>query len=117
MAPFPPDFSSRAYRESVQALVSSLDTDEREGLSEAAAGTRLTEHGRNELPVEPPEPAWRRFLAQFQDLLVLLLLAATAISAACGPSNATRRSPTRRSRSLPSSCSTPLWGTCRRRAP
>jgi Ca2+-transporting ATPase len=39
-------------------------------------------HGPTELTVEKPAPAWRRFLAQFQDALVILLLAATAISAA-----------------------------------
>ena len=35
----------------------------------------------NELAAEKPVPAWRRFLAQFQDVLVILLLVATAISA------------------------------------
>ena len=39
------------------------------------------QHGRNELAAEKPPPAWRRFLAQFQDVLVILLLVATAISA------------------------------------
>jgi len=73
---------SGAYRQRVEALVAALGTDEHEGLSDEAATTRLTEHGRNELPVEPPVPAWRRLLAQFQDMLVILLLVATALSAA-----------------------------------
>ena len=51
------------------------------GLSDAEARARLREHGRNELAARPPVPAWRRFLAQFQDVLVILLLVATAISA------------------------------------
>ena len=33
------------------------------------------------LTAEKPVPAWRKFLAQFQDVLVVLLLVATAISA------------------------------------
>src|SRR5262249_19077547 len=37
--------------------------------------------GRNELAAEPPVPAWRRFLAQFRDVLVILLLIATVVSA------------------------------------
>jgi Ca2+-transporting ATPase len=41
----------------------------------------LAEYGSNELAGEKPVPAWRRFLAQFQDVLVILLLIATAISA------------------------------------
>jgi Ca2+-transporting ATPase len=51
-------------------------------LSEAEARTRLDRHGRNELTAEKPVPGWRKFLAQFQDALVILLLIATAISAA-----------------------------------
>ena len=43
---------------------------------------RLGRHGKNELTAETPVPAWRKFLAQFQDVLVVLLLVATAISAA-----------------------------------
>ena len=39
-------------------------------------------YGRNELAAEPPVPRWRRFLAQFEDVLVILLLVATAISLA-----------------------------------
>jgi P-type Ca2+ transporter type 2C len=43
---------------------------------------RVERDGRNELTAEMPVPAWRRFLAQFRDVLVILLLAATAISVA-----------------------------------
>ena len=38
--------------------------------------------GRNELASEAPVPGWRRFLSQFQDVLVILLLIATAVSVA-----------------------------------
>ena len=51
------------------------------GLTDSEARSRLEQHGRNELAAEKPVPAWRRFLAQFQDVLVILLLVATAISA------------------------------------
>jgi Ca2+-transporting ATPase len=46
------------------------------------ARRRLERYGRNELDAEDPVPAWRRFLAQFRDVLVILLLLATAISTA-----------------------------------
>jgi len=69
------------YRQSVDEVAATLGTDLRAGLSDAEARARLGEHGRNELAARAPVPAWRRFLAQFQDVLVLLLLAATAISA------------------------------------
>jgi Ca2+-transporting ATPase len=41
---------------------------------------RLARYGRNELTAEKSVPRWRKFLAQFQDVLVILLLIATAIS-------------------------------------
>ena len=71
-----------AYRETVDKIVASLGTDTGLGLSDEEARSRLGRYGPNELVAEKPVPAWRRFLAQFQDLLVILLLIATAISAA-----------------------------------
>ena len=72
---------SRAYRQPIDDVVAALGTDVRRGLSDSEAQSRLEQHGRNELAAEKPLPAWRRFLAQFQDVLVILLLVATAISA------------------------------------
>ena len=57
-------------------------TDARRGLSEDDARSRLQRYGRNELALGEPVPAWKKFLAQFQDALVILLLVATLISAA-----------------------------------
>ena len=71
-----------AYRLGVAAVAAALDTDVRGGLDDAEAASRLVQEGRNELAAEPPVPVWRRFLAQFQSALVVLLLVATAISAA-----------------------------------
>ena len=70
-----------AYRESAEAIANTLGTDARSGLRADEARARLQRYGPNELAAEPPVPAWRRFLAQFQDVLVVLLLIATAISA------------------------------------
>ena len=50
------------------------------GLTEAAAAARLARDGPNALTEAPPTPWWRRFLAQLRSTVVLLLLAATAIS-------------------------------------
>jgi Ca2+-transporting ATPase len=61
-------------------VLADLDTDARSGLSKAEAQARLRKHGRNELAQEKPVSRWRRFLAQFQNVLVILLLIATAIS-------------------------------------
>src|SRR6185312_837796 len=45
------------------------------------ASARLERDGRNELTAQKPVPVWKKFLAQFTDALVILLLIATAISA------------------------------------
>src|SRR5690606_23705821 len=57
-----------------------LGVDPAVGLSTAEAARRLRVDGPNELRAKPPLPGWRRFLAQFQDPLVYLLLVAVAIS-------------------------------------
>jgi Ca2+-transporting ATPase len=69
------------YRQNIDALVSALGTNAQHGLTNAVARARLARDGPNELAAEQPVPAWRRFAAQFQDVLVILLLVATAISA------------------------------------
>src|SRR5512145_3340027 len=52
------------------------------GLAESEAQARLERDGPNELATEGAVPAWRRLLDQFKDALVLLLVAAAAISCA-----------------------------------
>jgi Ca2+-transporting ATPase len=76
-----PDLT-RPYRHDGADIVAALGTNARRGLDTDQARARLDRHGRNELAAEPPTPAWRRFLAQFEDVLVILLLVATAISTA-----------------------------------
>ena len=61
-------------------VVAALGSDAERGLTTQEAQARLGRYGRNELEAERPTPAWRRFLAQFQDVLVILLLVATAVS-------------------------------------
>ena len=72
---------SEAYRQPADDVLASLGSDASLGLSTAEALLRIERFGRNELAAEPPVPAWRKFLAQFQDVLVILLLIAALISA------------------------------------
>jgi Ca2+-transporting ATPase len=69
------------YQQSAEQALAAQGSDAHRGLSASEAHRRLLQFGANELATEPPIPGWRRFLAQFQDVLVLLLLIATAISA------------------------------------
>ncbi|KAK3717946.1 High affinity Ca2+/Mn2+ P-type ATPase-like protein [Vermiconidia calcicola] len=54
------------------------------GLHPSEASARLHVQGSNELPHEEPEPLWLRFVKQFKETLILLLLASAAISAFMG---------------------------------
>ncbi|MBI0064322.1 cation-translocating P-type ATPase [Bifidobacterium polysaccharolyticum] len=64
----------------VDQVALALNVDPNQGLAEAEAARRLELFGPNELAGAPPVPAWRKFLQQFKDPLVYLLLVATAIS-------------------------------------
>ena len=75
------DSNAVPYRQPVDKVLAALGTDARLGLSQGEVRKRLETYGRNELATEKPVPAWRKFLAQFQDVLVILLLIATVISA------------------------------------
>ena len=58
-----------------------LGVDPGVGLS-ADAARRLGRYGPNRLAETPREPRWRVFLRQFQNLLILILLVAAAVSLA-----------------------------------
>jgi Ca2+-transporting ATPase len=68
------------YRHSVADVVMTLKTNAQFGLSAGEAQARLERYGRNELVTEKSVPAWRKFLAHFTDVLVILLLVAAFIS-------------------------------------
>lgn len=71
-----------AHQQPIEAVMAALATDGLRGQSEASARERREQYGANELTAETPAPAWRKVLAQFTDALVVLLLIATALSAA-----------------------------------
>jgi Ca2+-transporting ATPase len=72
---------SEVYAQTVDEVLARLDTDGRSGLSRQQVNERLGRYGKNELTAETPVPAWRKFLAQFSDVLVILLISAGLISA------------------------------------
>ena len=61
-----------------------LETSLTHGLTPATALSRLRDFGPNEIPHEPPEPLWLRFLKQFQEPLIILLLASAFASVLVG---------------------------------
>lgn len=70
------DPSLLSYDDVEQALSTSMGR----GLTSAEAARRLEKFGPNRLKGKPPVPKWKRFLQQFEDPLVYLLIGATIIS-------------------------------------
>jgi P-type Ca2+ transporter type 2C len=68
------------WREPADEVATALDTDAHDGLAASEAAARLARLGANRLDEAQPVPAWRKFLGQFADPLIYLLLAATVVS-------------------------------------
>ena len=62
------------------AVLQQAGTDQARGLDSAEAARRLAQDGPNALDTQAPVPGWRKFLEQFHDPLIYLLLAAIAIT-------------------------------------
>ncbi|MEM6421181.1 MAG: cation-transporting P-type ATPase [Pseudomonadota bacterium] len=71
----------RIYAVSADDALRALGVNET-GLSSAEAATRLATHGANRLPEPAKRSALRRFLAHFHNLLIYVLIASAAVTAA-----------------------------------
>lgn len=71
------------YNFSIPDILKQLQTSE-QGLSHAEAKIRLSEVGSNELQEKKKLPAWRLFLNQFKDYMIVVLLAAAILSGIMG---------------------------------
>ncbi|HMP08926.1 cation-transporting P-type ATPase [Hydrogenophaga sp.] len=71
------------HRLSPEQALEQLDSSPR-GLSTAEATVRLQRHGPNRLEMTEGPGLWRRVLAQFNNLLIMVLLAAVVVTALIG---------------------------------
>ena len=67
-----------------ELVLRTLASCEQTGLSASQVAAARDQFGWNELATVAPEPAWKRFLAQFSDVVVWILIAAALISGAMG---------------------------------
>lgn len=72
--------SSEACLESWENVASILRTNIQHGLSERDAVTRRSVNGFNEFNIAEDDPLWKKYLSQFKDPLILLLLASAFVS-------------------------------------
>ena len=75
----PPAWHAQSPAFAFEALRSDLD-----GLSSQEVAKRQQTHGPNELAVSGRTPVWRLLAEQFQNVLIIILLIATALSAVLG---------------------------------
>ena len=61
-----------------------LNTNFNTGLTSSEAASRRIQYGSNELDLNPPEPLFYKFIEQFQNPLILLLLGSAGISVLIG---------------------------------
>ena len=68
------------YRLTAEAVLDSLQVDSSCGVSDAQAASRRATVGDNVLAAAVRVPGWRRFIGQFQDLLILILIGAAVVA-------------------------------------
>lgn len=67
-----------------EEVLERLGTDADKGLSSSQVRVAQERYGSNELTEAAPTPLWRKFLAQFNDLVIWVLIGAALISGAMG---------------------------------
>lgn len=74
----------QAHALSLEELSERLGIEDQQGLSDTQAKRARKRHGFNELAEAPPVPLWKKLLAQFQELVIWILIAAAVISGLLG---------------------------------
>ncbi len=76
--------TARAATLTPSDLAARLEVDPGEGLGASEVEQRIAVMGANRLAESVPEPAWKRLVGQFRNVLTYVLLAAAVVSAAVG---------------------------------
>lgn len=69
-----------AHHDPLQDVLKELGTDPKNGLTTPEAASRLEKYGPNKLQEKKKKTNLQRFIEQFKDVMILILLAAAAIS-------------------------------------
>lgn len=69
-----------AYRQSADEVISQLDTDVQSGLSTQEARQRLDQYGANEIQQGERTTTLQKFINQFKDFMIIVLMVAAVVS-------------------------------------
>ena len=69
-----------AHDKSVQDVLCNLATDKTQGLSQSEVNARIEKYGENRLQEKKKKSTFQRFLDQFKDAMIIILLLAAAVS-------------------------------------
>ncbi|XP_051575748.1 calcium-transporting ATPase type 2C member 1-like [Myxocyprinus asiaticus] len=72
--------SKKASELPVNEIACTLQADLQFGLTQEEVARRRAYHGWNEFDISEDEPLWKKYISQFKDPLILLLLASAVIS-------------------------------------
>ncbi len=76
--------SPLAFAMPLEQVLTDATVEVHQGLSTAEAATRRERFGLNQLAEAPSEPWWKKFLGQFNDVVVWILIVAAVISGLMG---------------------------------
>ena len=79
-----PSLYQSFHEHSSQEVIDYFNSDKENGLTAEDVAHRYETYGWNELPVKPGKPAWLRFLLQFHQPLLYILLLAGGVKAFLG---------------------------------
>ena len=71
---------TKPFSATAEQVAQEIDTDLVKGLTSNEASLRYAKNGPNSLGEEKKVPLWKRFLQQFADAMVIILIAAAALS-------------------------------------
>lgn len=72
------------HASTIETVLGSFGTDLERGLTQSLVAERRAQYGFNELQESPPAPLWKKFVAQFNDFVIWILIVAASVSGLMG---------------------------------
>lgn len=76
--------TKQPYHSTIEEITEQFETNVQSGLTNEQAQSRLEHYGHNEIVEEESRTLWQKFIDQFKDFMIVVLLIAAALSAVVG---------------------------------